>query len=289
MAARRAATGASGWARAFGVLARNRLALVGVGLVSLFVFTAGLAPWLSPYEPDRITITVAMQPPSLDHWMGTDHLGRDILSRVIHGARIAFVVSVGAVLLGATIGIPLGFLSGYARGWVDHAVMRLMDALLAFPGRLLAIALVAAMGGGLLSLWIAISVSSLPKYARIARAAMLEQRERDYVYAGQVVGESHTVLVSRYIFPNTVAPLTVALTIDFASAILIASSLSFLGLGFPPPTPDWGADLSSAMDGMEFMPWAAIFPGMALSLTILGFNLLGDGMRDVFDPRHYDQ
>jgi peptide/nickel transport system permease protein len=271
------------------VIARNRLALIGGCIVCIGIAMAIFAPFIAPYEPNEINIAQRLQGPSAAHWFGTDYMGRDTLSRIVFGARTAFQVALGAVMLGALLGIPLGALGGYFGRWVDAALMRVMDAILAFPGRLLAIALVASLGGGLFSLYLAIGISSIPSYARIIRGAVLTQKEKEYVEAARMTGESDLYILFMQILPNCAAALLVRLSLDFAQAILTESSLSFLGLGFPPPTPSWGLMLKEVSPFLELQPWAALFPGATISLMILGFNLVGDGLRDVFDPRQYER
>jgi len=285
----RLANGVARFTAGFKVIARNRLALVGLGLIIVGIFCALFAPFLVTHDPYEINIAERLQSPSFAHWLGTDFMGRDTYTRMIFGARTAFQVAIGAVVLGAMFGIPIGLLSGYFGRWVDMAFMRVMDSILAFPGRLLAIALVASLGGGLFSLYVAIGVNSIPSYARIVRGAVLSQKEREYVEAARMTGEADTFIMFRHILPNCMAPILVRLSLDFANAILTESSLSFLGLGFPPPTPSWGLMLKEVSPFLELQPWAAFFPGLTISLMILGFNLLGDGMRDVFDPRQYQR
>ena len=273
----------------FQVIARNRLALIGLVIILTGIFAAIFAPFIVTHDPFEINIPDRLQPPSRDHWFGTDFMGRDTYTRVVYGARTAFQVAIGAVVLGAFFGIPIGLMAGYFGRWVDAAFMRVMDAILAFPGRLLAIALVASLGGGLFSLYVAIGVNSIPSYARIIRGAVLSQKEKEYVEAARMTGESDSVIMTYHILPNCFAPLLIRLSLDFAGAILTESSLSFLGLGFPPPTPSWGLMLKEVSPFLELQPWAAFIPGLTISLMILGFNLLGDGLRDVFDPRQYDR
>jgi peptide/nickel transport system permease protein len=271
------------------VIARNRLALIGGCIICIGIAMAIFAPFIAPHEPNEINIAQRLQGPSAEHWFGTDYMGRDTFSRIVFGARTAFQVALGAVALGALLGIPIGALGGYFGRWVDAALMRVMDAILAFPGRLLAIALVASLGGGLFSLYLAIGISSIPSYARIIRGAVLTQKEKEYVEAARMTGESDLYILFIQILPNCAAALLVRLSLDFAQAILTESSLSFLGLGFPPPTPSWGLMLKEVSPFLELQPWAALFPGATISLMILGFNLLGDGLRDVFDPRQYER
>lgn len=274
---------------AFRVIARNRLALIGLFIVSTGIFTAFFAPYLATHDAYEINIANRLQGPSSEHWLGTDFLGRDTYSRIVFGARTAFQVALGAVLLGAVFGIPLGAISGFAGRWIDSVIMRIMDAIIAFPGRLLAIALVASLGGGLFSLYIALGINSIPSYARIVRGVVLSQKEKEYVEAARMTGESDFHILFFQVLPNCLSPLLVRLSLDFASAILAESSLSFLGLGLPPPTASWGLMLKEVTPFLQLQPMAAFFPGLTISLIILGFNLLGDGLRDVFDPRQYER
>ena len=269
------------------IFARNRLAIFGGLIILIGGFTALMAPLLAIYDPYEIDIVNRLKGPTAEHWFGTDYLGRDTYSRVVWGARTAYQVAILAVVLGALMGVPVGAISGFFGGWIDAVIMRLTDALLAFPGRLLAIALVASLGGGFGPLTIAIAISSIPQYARLLRGVVLSQKEREYVEAARMVGESRFRVLFAEILPNCSAPLVVALSLDFAHAILIESTLSFLGLGFPPPTASWGLMLKEVTPFLELQPVAAMFPGAAIALTILGFNMLGDGLRDIFDPRHY--
>jgi peptide/nickel transport system permease protein len=269
-------------------LLRNRLATVGLLIVAAIALAALFGPWLATHDAYQMRLAEPLSRPSSTHLLGTDRFGRDILTRILLGANIAMRVALAAVTVACLIGVPLGALSGYKGGWIDTLVMRIIDALLAFPGRLLAIALVAALGTDFFTLCLAIGVNAIPGYTRVVRAAVLVQREKDYVEAARMAGESETHILFRQILPNCLAPIFVLVSLDFAHAILLESSLSFLGLGFAPPAPSWGLMLSEARGYMEIAPHAAIFPGLAISLTILGFNLLGDGLRDVFDPRQYE-
>ena len=271
------------------VIARNRLALFGAIIVGIWLLTALLAPLLATHDPYEVNIAQRLKGPSADHWLGTDFLGRDSYSRIVFGARTAFQVAIGAVFLGAFFGIPIGAIAGFAGRWVDSALMRFMDAIIAFPGRLLAIALVASMGGGLFSLYIALGINSIPSYARIVRGVVLSQKEKEYVEAARMTGESNWSILFLQVLPNCLSPLLVRLSLDFGHAILAESSLSFLGLGLPPPTASWGLMLKEVTPFLQLQPMAAFFPGLTISLIILGFNLLGDGLRDVFDPRQYQR
>jgi peptide/nickel transport system permease protein len=271
------------------VLGRNRLATLGLLLVILISLTALFAPYLVTHDPFQMNLADRIQRPSAGHFMGTDIYGRDIFTRVVLGSRIAMRVAVGAVLLALLIGMPLGALSGYAGGWTDTVIMRFIDAFLAFPGRLLAIALVAAMGANFVTFYLAIGLTSIPGYVRVVRASVLSQKEKEYVEAARMTGEFEWRILFFQILPNCVAPILVLVSLDFAHAILVESSLSFLGLGFPPPAPSWGLMLSEARGYMELAPHVAVIPGLVISLAILGFNLLGDGLRDIFDPRQYER
>jgi len=268
---------------------RNRLATLGLFIVVVITLLALAAPWLASENAFRMNLADRLAGPSHGHILGTDTYGRDIFARILLGASIAMQVALTAVSVAFIIGVPLGGIAGYMGGLFDTAVMRLIDALLAFPGRLLAIALVAATGTSFLTLCAAVAVNAIPGYTRVIRAAVLMQKDKEYVEAARMNGESGARILFSEIFPNCLAPVLVLVTLDFAHAILLESSLSFLGLGFPPPAPSWGLMLSEARGYMEIAPHVAIFPGLAISLTILGFNLLGDGLRDVFDPRQYER
>ena len=276
-------------AGSLGVIQRNRLATVGLLLITLVVFTALGADLIITQDPYEMNIIERLSGPSTQHLFGTDVFGRDIFTRVVLGTRIAMQVAMGAVLLAVIIGVPLGAFSGYMGGRVDTLIMRFIDAVLAFPGRLLAIAMVAAMGANFLTLWLAIGITSIPGYARVVRGVVLSQKEKEYVEAARMTGESEFRILFFQIIPNCIGPILVLITLDCAHAITTESSLSFLGLGFAPPSPSWGLMLNEARGYMELGPHVALIPGLAISLTILGFNLLGDGLRDVFDPRQYDK
>ena len=270
------------------IILRNRLATLGFIIVATVSLGALVAPWLVPHDPYEMNLANRLSAPSNEHLLGTDTYGRDTFTRILLGASIAMRVALAAVAVAFAIGVPLGAVSGFIGGWLDTAIMRFIDAVLAFPGRLLAIALVAAMGTSFFTLCVAIGINAIPGYTRVVRAAVLVQREKEYVEAARMGGESEGRILFFQILPNCLAPILVLVTLDFAHAILLESSLSFLGLGFAPPAPSWGLMLSEARGFMELAPHVAIFPGLAISLTILGFNLLGDGLRDVFDPRQYE-
>ena len=284
------AQGALGrWRDGLSVIMRNRLAALGLMIVLCLSLTAVLAPQLATHDPLQMNLAQRLLPPSPEHWLGTDSYGRDIYSRLVYGARIAMRVALGAVVLAIVIGLPIGALSGFAGGWVDTVIMRGIDTFLAFPGRLLAITLVAVLGPTFLTLCLAIGITSVPGYARIVRAGVLSQKAKEYVEAARMTGEPELRILFLQILSNCMAPVLVLVSLDFAHAILVESSLSFLGLGFPPPAPSWGLMLSEARGYMELAPHVAIIPGLVISFTILGFNLIGDGLRDIFDPRQYDR
>ena len=276
------------FAESIGVILRNRLATLGLLLILLVSFTALGADLLITQNPYEMNLLDRLAGPSAAHLLGTDLFGRDILTRIVLGTRIAMQVSVGAVLLAIVSGVPLGAVSGYAGGRIDTLIMRFIDAVLAFPGRLLAIALVAVMGTSFFTLWLAIGINSIPGYARIVRGVVLSQKVKEYVEAARMTGESELSILFFQILPNCIGPILILVTLDCAHAITAESALSFLGLGFPPPSPSWGLMLNEARGYMELAPHVAIFPGLAISLTILGFNLLGDGLRDILDPRQYE-
>jgi peptide/nickel transport system permease protein len=265
--------------------ARNRLAVLGASIVLVMLLLAVLAPFLAFHDPNEMSIGSRLASLSLDHPFGTDQFGRDIYSRVIYGTRISLAVGVLAVSLGLVVGVPLGALGGYFGRALDNAIMRVMDAIMAFPGLLLALALVVALGPSVTSLSLALGVRYMPTFARLVRASVLEEREREYVEAAKVQGESHLRVLCYQILPNCLSPLIVQITLDLAHAIIAESSLSFLGLGIPPPTSTWGSMLDDARTYMVIHPSGAVFPGLAISIAVLGFNFLGDGLRDVLDPR----
>ena len=251
----------------------------------LFRNQLAIAPLIAPYDPIKQELIMRRRPPSQEHWFGRDDLGRDILSRIIFGARLSLqvgVLSVGfAIVIGALIGASTGFLGG----WVDNIAMRLMDIMLAFPSLLLAIAIVSILGPGLINMLYAIGIVSIPAYARIARASVLVVKEQDYVLAARAIGVPPARLLFRNILPNCLTPLIVQGTLGIGTAILDAAGLSFLGLGAQPPKPEWGAMLGQGRYSMFTAPHIVIYPGVAIMLTVLGFNLLGDGLRDALDPK----
>jgi len=270
---------------AFRRLMRNRLANAGMVILAVFVIAAIFAPQLAPYDPIEQELILRRQPPSATHWFGMDEVGRDILSRIIFGARASLKVGIGSVSFAIVLGAILGALAGFVGGWVDDLIMRFMDIMLAFPSLLLAIAVVAILGPGLMNMLYAIAFVSIPMYARIVRASVLTVKEQDYVLASRAVGVPPTRILFRNVLPNCLTPLIVQGTLGIATAILDAAGLSFLGLGARPPMPEWGAMLGQGRGSVFTAPHIVIFPGLAIMLTVLGFNLLGDGLRDALDPR----
>ena len=269
-------------------LKRNRAAIVGGIIVILFVATAILAPWLSPYHPNEGDLTKRLKAPDREHLLGTDPLGRDVLSRVIYGARISLQIQIVAVVIAMFVGTILGMVGGYYGGTFDNLIMRLMDILLAFPGIFLAIAIIAVLGPGLTNLMLAAGIYSIPQFARIVRGSVLSLKEKEFVEAARAVGEKDFNILFRYLLPNSMAPIIVQTTLRMATVLLTASGLSFLGLGVQPPTPEWGAMLSNARAYLITAPHVATVPGLAIMMVVMGFNLFGDGLRDSLDPRLRD-
>jgi ABC-type dipeptide/oligopeptide/nickel transport system permease subunit len=272
--------------RAWRRFMRNRLAIVGLVIIVGFTVMAVAAPVLAPYHPDATNFAIAFQAPSTRHWLGTDDLGRDVLSRIIYGARGSLIAAVSIVLLGLVVGVPLGLISGYYGGLVDDVIMRLTDAGLAFPGLVLAMALAWVLGPSLFHAILAIGVVTIPQFARVTRGQVLEVRNRQFVEAAQCLGASPMRIMFRHILMNAATPIIVVATLNIGAALLSVASLSFLGLGPPPPAPNWGAMLQTGSEYLTNAPWMSIFPGAAIFLAVLGFNTLGDGLRDVFDPNH---
>lgn len=275
----------SRWKEIWEIALRNKLTLTGFIIVGLVVLVGLLAPVLAPYDPNLMDIPTRLQGPSSAHPFGTDEMGRDILSRVMYGARISIAVGVIIVAVSAAIGVVLGSLSGYFGGKIDQAVMAVTDMILAFPSMVLALALTAAMGPGLLNTMLAVIIVRIPMYTRLMRGQVLVQKEQQYVRAARTFGEKPFWIVARHIVPNCLTPLMVQMTLGIGDAILIASSMSFIGLGAQPPTPEWGAMISTARVYAIDQWWYAAFPGLSILITIMGFNLIGDGIRDILDPR----
>jgi peptide/nickel transport system permease protein len=264
---------------------RNKGALFGLFILFLIVLASMFAEVISPYDPVEQDLMALMQPPSAQHWLGTDSLGRDILSRMIYGSRIALMVGILAVLLAMAVGVTLGLIAGYYGGLVDSVIMRIMDGLFAFPILILAIALMAIMGLGLINIIIAVAVGMIAPFARVTRGDVLAIRGEVYVEAAQLLGVDHLTIIFRHVLPNVLAPIIVQGALRVSGAIITEAGLSFLGLGIPPPTPVWGSMISEGRQFIVMAPWISTFPGIALMIAVVGLNLLGDGLRDTFDPR----
>ncbi len=260
-------------------------AVFGAGVIAVLVALAVLAPLVAPYDPVATSWSLIRKAPSAAHWMGTDENGRDVFSRVVFGARASLLAGVVSVLIAAGIGVPVGLLAGFAGGWVDGVIGRIVDAMLAVPFLILAIALAAFLGPDLTNVMIAIGVTAAPVFVRVARGATLDARTHDYVEAARSLGNPPWRVALRHVAPNIVPPILVQATLAIAAAIIAEASLSFLGLGQQPPAPSWGSMLNAAQRFLTQAPWLAIFPGAAIFLAVLAFNLVGDGLRDALDPR----
>jgi peptide/nickel transport system permease protein len=280
-----AVAGARRQRRAWRFFRQQRLAMAGAGIVGFFLVIAVIGPLVAPYDPLKQAVRQRLTPSSRAHWLGQDEFGRDILSRLLYGARISLEVGVISVVLAGVCGILIGLVAGYWGGWLDTTLTLAMDVLNVFPSLLLAIALVAVLGSSLRNVFIAISVTSIPAFMRITRGAVLGVRQMPYIEAATSVGIPTPRILFRHVFPNSTPPLIVHASLTFAYAVLAEASLAYLGLGNKPPSPSWGSMLNSAYGFLETAPWVSIFPGVAIMLTVLGFNLLGDGLRDALDPR----
>lgn len=268
-----------------GRFVRNRAAGVGAAVILLIVLAAILAPWIAPDDPYAQDLAASLQGPSAAHWFGTDSLGRDVLSRVLYGGRITIPIGVAAVAIALVVGVPFGLVSGYRLGLTDAVIMRLTDILLAFPSLLLAMAIMAALGVQLWTVSVAIAVTSIPLYVRLVRGEVLRLRDREFVYAARCVGVDDQTIIFRHILPNALSPIIIQASLNAALAILSVSALSFIGLGAQPPSAEWGAMLADGRSVMQVAWNVTTFPGIAVVLVVLGFNLLGDGLRDAYDPR----
>jgi dipeptide transport system permease protein len=270
---------------------RSKGAVLGLVIFTLTVVVALLAPWIAPHDPvvqyrDALLVPPAWSPGGSSRFLlGTDVIGRDLLSRLLHGARFSLLIGAVVVALSLVAGIALGLLAGYFRGWVDVVIMRVMDIILAFPSLLLALILVAILGPGLFNAMLAIALVLQPHFARLVRAAVLAERNREYVTAARLAGAGHLYIMLRTILPNCLAPLIVQATLSFSNAILEAAALGFLGLGAQPPTPEWGTMLAGAREFMTRAPWVVTLPGLCILITVLAINLIGDGLRDALDPK----
>lgn len=266
-------------------LAENRLAMLGLGTVIVLLFVAAFAPWLATHSATAQVLTDRLQPPSAAHWLGTDELGRDIYSRIVHGSRLTLYIVGLVVIIVGPVGLAVGTIAGYLGGWVDVVLMRITDIFLAFPRLILALAFVAALGPGIENAIIAIAITAWPPYARMARAETLTIRKADYIAAARIQGAGPIRIIGRHVVPMCLSSVIVRLTLDMAGIILTAAGLGFLGLGAQPPLPEWGAMISTGRQYLLNQWWVATMPGLAIFVVSLGFNLLGDGLRDVLDPR----
>lgn len=283
----RAGANVTGWASRLAFLARRYpLGTVGALIVVVFVLTAVLANVIAPVDPTATNARASLSPPGGAFWLGADFMGRDMYSRIVYGARVSLSVGVGATLLGGILGVAVGLMSGYIGGWFDLVTQRLMDIMQALPLLVMALAMAAALGPSLQNTIIAIAIPLVPNVARVVRSSTLSLREQPFIEAARAIGMSELRIAVRHVLPNTLAPLIVLGTAQLGSAILVEASLSFLGLGIPEPYPSWGRMLSeSAAEYVRTAPWLVIFPGLAISLTVFGTNLLGDALRDILDPR----
>jgi len=269
-------------------LLRNNLGRLGLIVVAFLILVGLFAPWLAPYDPIQQHEGMELTAPSAQFLLGTDELGRDLLSRIIYGARISLVVGVAAVAFGAVVGISTGLLAGYSGGWVDAIVMRIWDTVMAFPGILLGIAIAAILGPGLFNAGIAVGILSMPSYARMARAGMLTEQNRDYVIAARAMGTGRLRIIFQHILPNALAPILTQVALGMAGAVFLEAGMSFLGLGAQPPRPSWGSMIAQSRAYLRLAPWYGIAPGVAISLFLIGLNALADGLRDALDPTHIE-
>jgi peptide/nickel transport system permease protein len=279
------AIGEPPWLRALRRLVKRRAAMIGLSVVVFFILLAAAAPLVAPYDPLATSWAMVRKAPSAAHLFGTDEIGRDVLARIIWGSRASLLAGLVSVMLALAVGVPIGLVSGYAGGALDATVMRIIDAMLAIPFLILAIALAAFLGPSLTNAMIAIGITQMPIFARLTRGQVLSVKHEDYVEAARAVGNPQYRIVLRHIFPNIVPPLLVQATLATAAAIIAEASLSFLGLGQQPPNPSWGSMLNVAKNFMAQAPWMAIWPGLAIFSLVLSLNLFGDGLRDALDPR----
>jgi len=261
------------------------MAMIGLGLVLGLFMVSIFAPWLAPYDPNSINLKEVLMPPSPAHYLGTDTLGRDVLSRIIYGSRVSLKVGFVAVGLATLIGLFVGALAGYYGGWVDQGLMRLVDLMLCFPAFFLILAVIAVLEPSIWNIMVVIGLTGWMGVARLVRAEFLSLREREFVTAARALGASDARLIMRHMLPNALAPVMVSATLGVAGAILTESALSFLGLGVQPPTPSWGNILTAGKDNIEIAWWLSVFPGLAILVTVMSYNLLGEGIREAIDPR----
>ncbi len=273
------------WGDTFYRFLRHRVGMIGAILIGVLILTAIFGPSLTPHEPNYMYFTTVFSPPTLQHPLGTDDFGRDTLSRIIYGSRVSLLVGIAAVGIAAPLGTILGMLAGYGTRLLDETIMRLMDVLFAFPTILLALAIMAILGKGVLNAMIAIGIVYVPIFARIARSSVLAVKNDEFVTVARALGARDTEILANHIFPNILAPIIVEISLSLSFAILAEAALSFFGLGTQPPDPSWGRMLSEGRDFFRQSAWMGIFPGLAIMLTVIGFNFLGDGLRDSLDPK----
>ncbi len=264
---------------------RNPVAVVGLVIVLSYLFVAAFAPRIAPFDPNEQDLSKSFAPMSAEHPFGCDEFGRDLLSRIIFGARTSLIIQIFSVCIALVVGVFLGALGGYFGGWLDEGIMRMMDILLAFPGILLALAIVAMLGPDLRNLIIAIGIYSIPQFARITRGSVISVKQNDYVTAARAVGETQASIILRYVLPNAISPIIIQTTLRMATVLLTAAGLGFLGLGVQPPEPEWGTMLSNARMYLRSAPMVAVIPGLSIMLVVLGFNFFGDGSQDALNPR----
>lgn len=264
---------------------KNKSILIGALMVAVIVFLAVFAPFIAPYDPEQMDMSKRLQKPSHEYLMGTDQFGRDLLSRIIYGARVSLKVGFTSVAISMVLGVTLGLISGYYGGWIDNVIMRIVDIFLSFPVLLLAIAFVASLGPGIVSVIIALGLVYWTNYARVVRSSVLVIKEEEYVQAARTIGASDLRIICLYILPNALAPIIVVATLGLGTAIVSEATLSFLGLGVQPPEASWGYTLSFGLKFLRNASYLSLFPGLAIMFTVLGFNLLGNGIRDITDPR----
>jgi peptide/nickel transport system permease protein len=266
-------------------LLKSPSAKIGGSICLVLVVTAMFAPIIAPYDPTELGVGQALQPPNWDNWFGTDEFGRDLFSRIVYGSRLTLYVGLIAVGISMTVGVLVGLVAGYVGGWLETVLMRAVDVLFSFTETLIALAAVAVLGPSLTNAMIAVGISAIPFYARITYGAVLVEKNKEYFKAAEAVGSRHLRLLFRHILPNILSPIIVVATVGVSVAVLSASALSFLGLGAQPPSPEWGAMLAAGRDYFKRAPWITTFPGLAIAITVLGFNLLGDALREALDPQ----
>lgn len=267
------------------VLFRSPGAKIGAIILLILMIVAIFAPLIAPFDPLKMGVGKNLQPPNAAHWFGTDEFGRDLFSRIVYGSRLTLMIGVIAVGISMTVGVLVGIVAGYAGGWIESILMRAMDVLFSFTETLIALAAVAVLGPSLTNAVIAVGVSSIPFYARVTYGAVLVEKNKEYFKAAQAIGAKHLRLIFRHLLPNILSPIIVVATVGVSVAVLSASALSFLGLGAQPPSPEWGAILAAGRDYFKRAPWVTTFPGLSIAVTVLGFNLLGDGLREALDPQ----